>query len=240
MRCNALQCRRVGVHAQRPPAYSFLCRLACLAPAGLTPLRRGIQRRTTTRSTCSTPHTTRPASRLPARRSCARKSSTQRQGKQRWRRAFSRPPSRGRTGWCRSTSRMTKSGPSSAVGRAPHSPSTRATAPVSRAQTKQSVGTPNPVFTRARALSLTVCRPVRLAGGAPTHTGTNGTCTTGTGVNGSGLWIFTRKQKRDPIILEKIRAVAQMKGFDLSVLIDIDQTDCNPGAPPHTAAPAHA
>lgn len=58
-----------------------------------------------------------------------------------------------------------------------------------------------------------------VSGGAPTHPGTNGTCRTGTGVNGSGLWIFTRRQQRDPSIVSKVRAVASAKGFDLSVLV---------------------
>jgi len=64
-----------------------------------------------------------------------------------------------------------------------------------------------------------------VSGGAPSKEGTDG-CQTGTGVNGSGLWIFTRKQERDEGLVQKIRAVAVKKGFDVSVLKDTDQTNC--------------
>jgi hypothetical protein len=89
-----------------------------------------------------------------------------------------------------------------------------------------------------------------VSGGPPTLPGANGTCRTGTGVNGSGLWIFTRQQRRDGAIVDKVRAIAAQKGnrsppdnnigvwlcslpmslpragFDLSVLVDIDQSNC--------------
>jgi len=64
-----------------------------------------------------------------------------------------------------------------------------------------------------------------ISGGAPTKAAAGG-CQTGTGVNGSGLWIFTRQQKRDDTIVDKVRGIAKAKGFDLSVLNDVDQTDC--------------
>lgn len=66
-----------------------------------------------------------------------------------------------------------------------------------------------------------------VSGGAPKNQGTDG-CRTGTGTNGSGLWIFTRKQERDEALVQKIRGVAAGKGFDVSVLQDTDQTNCKP------------
>jgi lipocalin len=51
-------------------------------------------------------------------------------------------------------------------------------------------------------------------------------CRTGTGTNNSGLWIFSRSQVRDDALVSKVRGIAQEKGFDLSVLNDVDQADC--------------
>jgi len=64
-----------------------------------------------------------------------------------------------------------------------------------------------------------------ISGGAPTEA-TEAACKTGDGVNGAGLWIFTRKQQRDQDLLEKVRNIAVAKGFDVSVLKDVDQTNC--------------
>eukprot|EP00971_Amphidinium_carterae_P045053 886251-Amphidinium_carterae.1 len=64
-----------------------------------------------------------------------------------------------------------------------------------------------------------------ISGGAPTIKTDSG-CRTGSGVNNAGLWIFTRKQERDESLVQKARAVAEGKGFDLSVLNDVDQTSC--------------
>jgi len=64
-----------------------------------------------------------------------------------------------------------------------------------------------------------------ISGGAPKES-TDGGCRTGTGVNDSGLWIFTRQQNRDEALLQKVRLIAQDKGFDLSVLNDVDNSDC--------------
>ena len=50
---------------------------------------------------------------------------------------------------------------------------------------------------------------------------------TGTGTNDSGLWIFSRKEARDEAVVAEVRALATKKGFDVSVLIDIDNTNCN-------------
>jgi len=64
-----------------------------------------------------------------------------------------------------------------------------------------------------------------ISGGAPKESGADG-CKTGTGTNGAGLWIFTRQQKRDEALVQKVRSIAKSKGFDLSVLNDVDQSDC--------------
>jgi len=64
-----------------------------------------------------------------------------------------------------------------------------------------------------------------VSGGPPTQEAAGG-CRTGSGTNGSGLWLFTRKRERDEALLQKLRALAAEKGFDLSVLIDVVQTNC--------------
>ncbi|CAJ1395425.1 unnamed protein product [Effrenium voratum] len=65
-----------------------------------------------------------------------------------------------------------------------------------------------------------------ISGGAPQNEGTDG-CRTGSGTNNAGLWIFTRSQKRDEALVQKVRSIAAQKGFDLSVLNDVDQTECS-------------
>jgi len=65
-----------------------------------------------------------------------------------------------------------------------------------------------------------------IAGGQPTIQTANG-CKTGSGTNDSGLWIFTRARRRDDALVQKVRAMAAAQGFDLSVLRDIDQTNCD-------------
>lgn len=72
-------------------------------------------------------------------------------------------------------------------------------------------------------LTFSEFRWALVSGGPPTEMTPSGKCRTGSGVNGSGLWIFTRAQKRDPVLINKIRAIASAKGFDLSVLIDVEQ-----------------
>jgi len=52
-------------------------------------------------------------------------------------------------------------------------------------------------------------------------------CKSGTGTNNSGLWIFSRNQERDDALVEKVRGIASDAGFDLSVLNDVDQTNCD-------------
>merc|ERR1719220_2539895 len=68
-------------------------------------------------------------------------------------------------------------------------------------------------------------RATRLSGGQPS-TKTSGGCRTGSGVNGAGLWIFTRQQQRDEQLVQKVRRIAATQGFDLSVLNDVNQTGC--------------
>jgi len=64
-----------------------------------------------------------------------------------------------------------------------------------------------------------------ISGGPPTHSAAEG-CRMGSGTNGSGLWIFTRQQKRDETAVAKVRAIAKSKGFDVSVLNTVDQSSC--------------
>jgi len=65
-----------------------------------------------------------------------------------------------------------------------------------------------------------------LISGGPPKKVTSGGCSTGGGVNGSGLWIFTREQQRDEALVQKGRDLAKSKGFDLSVLNKVDNTEC--------------
>ncbi len=66
-----------------------------------------------------------------------------------------------------------------------------------------------------------------VSGGQPTIPTTDGLCKSGEGVNNSGLWIFTRSAARDETLVSKVRELAVAQGFDLSVLSDVDQTQCN-------------
>jgi len=64
-----------------------------------------------------------------------------------------------------------------------------------------------------------------ISGGQPTIK-TNEGCKTDAGTNGAGLWIFTRDQARDEDLVNKVRGIAQAKGFDLTVLEDVAQENC--------------
>mmetsp|Transcript_51649 Transcript_51649/g.122934 ORF Transcript_51649/g.122934 Transcript_51649/m.122934 type:complete len:224 (-) Transcript_51649:140-811(-) len=64
-----------------------------------------------------------------------------------------------------------------------------------------------------------------ISGGAPSIAGDGG-CRTGSGVNNAGFWIFTRQQSRNEQVVQKARKVAASKGFDLSVLHDVNQEGC--------------
>merc|ERR1712135_136539 len=61
-----------------------------------------------------------------------------------------------------------------------------------------------------------------ISGGAPSHE-TAGGCTTGSGTNDAGLWIFTRQQTRNVTLVTEVRGIADAKGFDLSVLKVVQQ-----------------
>jgi lipocalin len=77
-----------------------------------------------------------------------------------------------------------------------------------------------------------------ISGGAP-KISTEAGCRTGGAdkTNGSGLWIFTREQKRDEALVQKVRSIASQAGFDLSVLNDVDQTGGRIGSPTSTWCP---
>merc|ERR1719330_1863287 len=66
-----------------------------------------------------------------------------------------------------------------------------------------------------------------ISGGQPTVSTPEG-CRTGSGTNDAGLWIFTRAQQRNDTLVQKLRSFAADQGFDLSVLNDVDQTNCPP------------
>jgi len=65
-----------------------------------------------------------------------------------------------------------------------------------------------------------------ISGGEPTNEGEGGLCRTGTGVNGSGLWIFTRAQQRDETLIENLKANLRERGFDTEVLNMVDNSKC--------------
>lgn len=65
-----------------------------------------------------------------------------------------------------------------------------------------------------------------ISGGAPTVSSKDGSCKTGSGTNNAGLWIFTRAQATDSKLVSKVRMIAQRKGFDLSVLNQVDHSNC--------------
>ena len=65
-----------------------------------------------------------------------------------------------------------------------------------------------------------------ISGGQPKNE-VEGGCRTGTGTNNSGLWIFSRSAVRDEALIANVRNIASDAGFDLSVLNDVDQTNCD-------------
>lgn len=67
-----------------------------------------------------------------------------------------------------------------------------------------------------------------VSGGQPDEVSPNGGCTTGSGVNNSGLWIFTRSQTRNDTLINKVRDIAIVAGFDISVLNNVTHTSCGP------------
>ena len=50
-----------------------------------------------------------------------------------------------------------------------------------------------------------------------------GGCTTGTDINDSGLWIFTRQQTRNDALMERVREIVSAKSLDLAVLDAVQQ-----------------
>jgi len=68
-----------------------------------------------------------------------------------------------------------------------------------------------------------------ISGGQPTIPAPEGLegCRTGDGRNQSGLWIFSRNPERSEELIATVRAIAVEKGFDVSVLNDVDQTNCD-------------
>jgi len=64
-----------------------------------------------------------------------------------------------------------------------------------------------------------------ISGGQPTEWTPDG-CRTGTGTNNAGLWIFSREPNPTDGRVEKVRAIAQQQGFDLSVLNPVSHSDC--------------
>lgn len=70
-----------------------------------------------------------------------------------------------------------------------------------------------------------------VSGGQPTIEAEGG-CRTGTGINQAGLWLFTRTQERDETLITAMREIAEEKGFDLSVLNDVEHEGCTYPEPP--------
>jgi lipocalin len=64
-----------------------------------------------------------------------------------------------------------------------------------------------------------------ISGGQPTHEGANG-CRTGTGENGSGLWIALRTSERNESLIKEGRAILSKLGYDITVLQDIKHEGC--------------
>lgn len=64
-----------------------------------------------------------------------------------------------------------------------------------------------------------------ISGGQPTVETPNG-CRTGTGVNGSGLWIALRTQERNEDLIQRGRAILSDLGFDVTVLLNVNHKEC--------------
>lgn len=64
-------------------------------------------------------------------------------------------------------------------------------------------------------------------GGEPSLRVSNTTCTTKlSGINNSGLWIFSRKSIICPTLLENIRSLLHSKGISTDYLLDVLQEGC--------------
>mmetsp|Transcript_36139 Transcript_36139/g.55499 ORF Transcript_36139/g.55499 Transcript_36139/m.55499 type:complete len:222 (-) Transcript_36139:152-817(-) len=64
-----------------------------------------------------------------------------------------------------------------------------------------------------------------VTGGQPSFPTDHG-CTTGDGVNDSGMWVFLRSQERDDDLVTKVLSIAQNKGIDTSVMNTVDHSKC--------------
>lgn len=71
-----------------------------------------------------------------------------------------------------------------------------------------------------------------IAAGQPTRPGIHG-CRTGKGdySSDSGLWIFSRSPVRDEALIDGLRNQALDAGFDITVLNDVSQEDCDQDSP---------
>jgi len=65
-----------------------------------------------------------------------------------------------------------------------------------------------------------------ISGGQPTVSTENGCRASDEGFE-TGLWIFLRTRKRNDSKIEKVREIAKGMGLDVSVLNDVDQTNCD-------------
>lgn len=65
-----------------------------------------------------------------------------------------------------------------------------------------------------------------VSGGQPTLPTSEGKCRTGDGVNGSGLWLFSREKVAGDATIAAMMAVLDEKGFDASVLEPVTQEGC--------------
>jgi apolipoprotein D and lipocalin family protein len=63
-----------------------------------------------------------------------------------------------------------------------------------------------------------------ISGGQPTIPTSNGLCKTGQGVNGAGLWIFSRSPVRNETLVSTVRDIATNAGYDTSVLFPVNHT----------------
>jgi hypothetical protein len=65
-----------------------------------------------------------------------------------------------------------------------------------------------------------------ISGGPPTHDGAGGLCKTGSGINKSGLWLFSRAPVVPAAVTKALMARAVTHGFDVSVLKLTAQANC--------------
>lgn len=65
-----------------------------------------------------------------------------------------------------------------------------------------------------------------VSGGPPTIDAGEAGCRTGTGTNGSGLWILSRTQVAPADQVAMVEDLAKQFGFDTSVLLPVEQAGC--------------